>query len=724
MLLLFPCGGAEAGPTAISGGVMRRASFAVAGALGIAMVVTPVIPVATASAADFVVTSGEDTGPGTLRAAFEGANASGEAARIEITPGLQIGLREAIDFEVDFELIGDAANPPLVFAAVDGGNSGSSALLDGRAPGENRILVEGVDFRGGGRDRGSILGGEAETVYFEMRDASVTLTSSVFEFGAAENGSLLIEGSRFSELGETGSGEGSIFWTRTFSGPITFRDSRFEDVERHLFSGTYAPAGENQLLLERTRFTGPSAPAREAYAGALEVRIDATTPRETAPVVVRDSSFSGIGADRAGVIHVDGDVPVAAPVSVLIEGSTFRSNPTGNNDETDIKLAWDHDGDTVLIRNSTFVNSTVDQEDPEEHGFVHILGGAHLVLDHVTSVGTGITVADRGGDRAEVEILRSVIVSDDTLGAVFSHAEEEDAPLVSALESLFTLPGDLLPGESVTSVEDLALGDLADNGGFGETMLPGAGSVVIDAALSSGFAADQRGVARPAGAAADIGAVEVNSGSVVVGPDQRVDEGDEAVFTVVREGGTEGVARVVASTVAGTALEGTDFHAVSQGVEWAHGEGGAREVRVSTISDEPVRADREFTLTVAEPSPGLAVGSRSSAVGTIVDVSVEPTPEPTDTPEPTQSPEPTETPEPTVTPEPTQSPEPSATVPPVPGPGDPGAQGPSGPGLPGTGVNPGLAAVLGALMLAGGVLLTMRRRMTTVEARSTLPTIE
>jgi hypothetical protein len=54
-----------------------------------------------------------------------------------------------------------------------------------------------------------------------------------------------------------------------------------------------------------------------------------------------------------------------------------------------------------------------------------------------------------------------------------------------------------------------ALGPLADNGGPTDTLMPEMGSAAIDAAIGCPSPAeDQRGVARPAGAACDIGAVE------------------------------------------------------------------------------------------------------------------------------------------------------------------------------------------------------------------------
>jgi CSLREA domain-containing protein len=62
------------------------------------------------------------------------------------------------------------------------------------------------------------------------------------------------------------------------------------------------------------------------------------------------------------------------------------------------------------------------------------------------------------------------------------------------------------------------LGALADNGGLSPTYLPQPGSALIDAA-STGVcrATDQRGIARPQGAACDIGAVEVVPESGAIG---------------------------------------------------------------------------------------------------------------------------------------------------------------------------------------------------------------
>jgi hypothetical protein len=72
-------------------------------------------------------------------------------------------------------------------------------------------------------------------------------------------------------------------------------------------------------------------------------------------------------------------------------------------------------------------------------------------------------------------------------------------------------------GAGRDNVNNLVLGPLANNGGFTQTHLPGAGSAVIDDGTASGAPArDQRGYTR-AGAAPDVGAVEVG-GSLLPAP--------------------------------------------------------------------------------------------------------------------------------------------------------------------------------------------------------------
>ena len=67
------------------------------------------------------------------------------------------------------------------------------------------------------------------------------------------------------------------------------------------------------------------------------------------------------------------------------------------------------------------------------------------------------------------------------------------------------------PTSNVKTPNDPVLGALANNGGPTQTLLPLAGSPLLDAIppASCGAAVDQRGITRPQGTGCDIGAVEV-----------------------------------------------------------------------------------------------------------------------------------------------------------------------------------------------------------------------
>ena len=78
---------------------------------------------------------------------------------------------------------------------------------------------------------------------------------------------------------------------------------------------------------------------------------------------------------------------------------------------------------------------------------------------------------------------------------------------VTSGSSGFTLPGDAVG--SAASPMDPKLGPLANNGGLTFTMALLPAGPAIDAGVAAGApATDQRGVARPQGAAVDVGAYE------------------------------------------------------------------------------------------------------------------------------------------------------------------------------------------------------------------------
>lgn len=160
---------------------------------------------------------------------------------------------------------------------------------------------------------------------------------------------------------------------------------------------------------------------------------------------------------------------------------------------------------TLNVVNSTLAGNQVTQTG----GAIYLPSNSTLALTHATisrntvspvnSTGTGGAIAGRGTATA----LNSIVA--DNLQALGG-----DVALTGS--------GTWTPTDSILSDVGLNLGNLADNGGPTQTMLPGIGSTAINAvACLASVTADQRGMPRPDPAGAglatpcDIGAVETGS---------------------------------------------------------------------------------------------------------------------------------------------------------------------------------------------------------------------
>lgn len=120
----------------------------------------------------------------------------------------------------------------------------------------------------------------------------------------------------------------------------------------------------------------------------------------------------------------------------------------------------------------------------------------------------------------------------DILGAPASLVLDHN--LVQSVGADATLEGWLAAGTDNLVGVDPMLGSLADNGGHTLTHLPAESSPVVDAGVTSSSslpATDQRGEARLAGAAVDLGAVELPRGLAATGVEE------EAVWPLLAGGG-------------------------------------------------------------------------------------------------------------------------------------------------------------------------------------------
>ncbi len=203
-----------------------------------------------------------------------------------------------------------------------------------------------------------------------------------------------------------------------------------------------------------------------------------------------------------------GGMDVYGPAT--ISNSTFVNNQARNGG-----------GLSLFGNSSTVQNCTITGNSATVKGGGVYTYGEHLldsvtITDNVAPPNQGGGVAATGGTNQRVEIKNSIVTASRSGGDVdyvFDLPRENTNEVVSLGHNLigsgnatvsFNQSGDQ------TGVTDAKLGPLAGNGGATQTIALLAGSPAIDAGQTT-LATDQRGVARPQGGAADIGAYELSA---------------------------------------------------------------------------------------------------------------------------------------------------------------------------------------------------------------------
>lgn len=190
--------------------------------------------------------------------------------------------------------------------------------------------------------------------------------------------------------------------------------------------------------------------------------------------VVTDSTFTSNAAPSGGALSNFADL--------AIYGSTFEAN-TGINVVRNAR--------NLTIINATLTGNIVTGE------VVSSLGGATIANS---------TLAGNAGVDLDFDSKGQFLISNSVVDSCGSESPEDGGYNVESGTSC----GFSAPGSRQNTNAGLAT-SLADNGGPTQTLLPQAGSPLIDAIPVEvcGADADQRGVARPQGGMCDIGAVEI-----------------------------------------------------------------------------------------------------------------------------------------------------------------------------------------------------------------------
>lgn len=266
-------------------------------------------------------------------------------------------------------------------------------------------------------------------------------------------------------------------------------------------AGIRIESAPESLIVDGLRYLGN----REAF------EVDAGADFTIANSEFRDNAPTMSGQPAALWIR-------SAGAHVVVVDSTFANN-TGTSNTGGAVLV--EGGAELSLRNTTFVdnsfsvNASADGARGAAIGYRTDPAGTVLTLQNVTIVAPtimpvgaqGSALGGRGAAGADVllNLYNSVLA-----GSCRSDGVVPDF----AIGNVKTTGDNCGFGSgNLTGVPraDLALGPLGDHGGMTATVLPGPGSVVIDAGNDFGcLDTDQRGSVRPSGLRCDAGAIEID----------------------------------------------------------------------------------------------------------------------------------------------------------------------------------------------------------------------
>ena len=249
--------------------------------------------------------------------------------------------------------------------------------------------------------------------------------------------------------------------------------------------------------------------------------------RQSASTTIRNTTFvSNTAPGGAGIFNHS---------QLRIENCTFVGNTDGSFDSGDGGAINNNTGDLILI-NSTISGNVAGAGGGLYNGGTAIIRNCTIV-NNIGEFGGGIW---NNYERGTVTLENSIVA--------LNTAEFLGPDIYHAVKSLgHNLIGDTADTSGFVATDllnvDPRIASLADNGGPTWTHALMTSSPAIDAAnTATAPPADQRGVTRPQGMAADIGAFElkpvVNEPPVALNDSVTTDE-DESVFLFVRENDTD-----------------------------------------------------------------------------------------------------------------------------------------------------------------------------------------
>jgi len=325
---------------------------------------------------------------------------------------------------------------------------------------------------------------------------------------------------------------------------------------------------------------------------------------------IRDTTISGNTAAGFG-----GGVAMGYLSDLTIQRTTISGNDAG-----------DGGGVIVGFGYATIENSTIAENTTSGWG-----GGVYAYYADITVKETTVSgnSAEQDGpgiyayDASPVTIVDSIVANNGP-----------GADLVDDTDSFFDVSYSLIENEGVAQINDNGgnifgvdplLGALQNNGGPTFTMKPASASQAVNAG-DPGFtpppSTDQRGFARVAGSAIDMGAVELNPGTMqfsIAAQDVNENAGT-ATVTVTRTGGIDGAAAVQVSVDGSSTATGAgdDYTFAGATINFADNDATPQAFNIAIVDDTNVEASETIVLTLGSAT-GATIGAPATHTVTILD---------------------------------------------------------------------------------------------------------
>ncbi|MFL6260472.1 MAG: Calx-beta domain-containing protein [Thermoanaerobaculia bacterium] len=339
--------------------------------------------------------------------------------------------------------------------------------------------------------------------------------------------------------------------------------------------------------------------------------------REASPTLIQDTTISSNHADNAG----GGGIYLYNPENgltlerstlsgntaasgggaffykpggpVLIEDSTISDNQAGAGGGIFLYRLYD----TFAVRNSTIANNDS----------AYTSGGG--IYFYYSEGGSVTTVNSILGGNTEGGTVGSDLGGNGTFALTYSLVQ---APGTANIND----NGGNLLGQAPL------LGPLGNHGGPTQTRLPAGNSPAVNAgdpAFTPPPSTDQRGFARVVGGRIDMGAVELNPGTIqlLMSAASVAEAAGTVTITVTRTGGADGAVSVSYAMANGTATAPSDYASAAGTVNFADQDSANKTFMVTIVNDAVPEPDETFTVTLSNPTNGAALGATTVETVTI-----------------------------------------------------------------------------------------------------------